>query len=96
MSPNTGECILNSPQEVIGYDHFSLWSKNGVMKKKVKNDGEHSGVSVFSGVYILPISPKLILCYFIDLHTTLLKLSRLTPLEEVTGVRSGVPIDTTP
>ena len=56
MSPNTGECILNSPQEVIVYDHFSQWSKNGVTKKKETNDGEHSGVSLFSGVYILPIS----------------------------------------
>ena len=47
MSPNTGECILNSPQEVIVYDHFSQWSKNGVTKKKGTNNGEHSGVSLF-------------------------------------------------
>ena len=65
MSPNTGECILNSTQEVIVYDHFSQWSKNGVTKKKGTNDGEHSGVSLFSGVYILPISPLLNPYYFV-------------------------------
>jgi len=39
------------------YDHFFQWSKNGVMKKKGTNDGDHSGVSHFAGEYILPISP---------------------------------------
>jgi hypothetical protein len=50
MSPNTGECILNSPKEVIVYDHFPQWSKNGVTKNKGTNDGECIGVSHFSGV----------------------------------------------
>jgi hypothetical protein len=50
MSPNTGECILNSPKEVIVYDHFPQWSKNGVTKKKGTNNGEYSRVSHFSCV----------------------------------------------
>ena len=52
MSPKTGECIINSPKagECIDfnkdqYDHFSQWSKNGVMKKE--KNGVHSGVSKF-------------------------------------------------
>ena len=57
MSPNTGECILNSPQEVIVCNNFSQWLKIGVTKKKGTNDGEHSGVSHFTGEYILPIFP---------------------------------------
>jgi hypothetical protein len=50
MSPNTGECIVNSP--VAGeyiefnydqYDEFSQWSKNAVTKKREKM--VYSGVS---------------------------------------------------
>ncbi len=50
MSPNTGECIVNSPKEVIVYDHFSQWLKKGVTKKNGTNDGEYSGLSYFSCV----------------------------------------------
>ena len=63
MSPNTGECILNTPKEVIVYDHFPQWSKNGVTKNKGTNDGECIGVSYFPGVQILIIIPQTYLQY---------------------------------
>ena len=76
MSPNTGECIINSPKEVIVYNHFPQWSKNRVMKKKGTKDGEYWSVTFFMCVdstyfpYLL-YTPKLEGRTLVDkLHTT--------------------------
>ena len=64
MSPNTGECIVNSPIKVNcidfnydQYDHFSQCSKNGVTRKTKQIGGVYNSMSKNSNEYILPISP---------------------------------------
>jgi hypothetical protein len=51
MSPNTGEYIINSPRKLILLKSVRgailKWQKNGVIKKKVENDGEHIIIPVF-------------------------------------------------
>ena len=66
MSPNTGECIVNSPIKLNcifyydQYDHFSQSLKNGVMKKKERDSGVYySSVSKISYEYSTTYFPNI-------------------------------------